>query len=246
MKIHHPNCRTLGGQFPRIDSMIYCILVEADHGLTLIDTGIGRMDYPNPSRLMRIFMKWVGTQVHVEETAAMQTEALRYSISDVRHIVLAHLHLDHAGGLRDFPEAEVHIFRTEYEAGMNPRGLVERAYDPIQGAIVGWLSAQIAAGYCNVEMRHRHSILSPISMDWIPVCIRPLSCPVGSSGDSSARTLQSCVNCSAFMEMKFKRFQRMTSTVSRGSQDRWREIRPPNHSLPRKVEDPRRGDAGSQ
>ncbi len=131
MRIHHLNCGTLRGQFPRIDSMIYVLLLETDYGLTLVDTGIGRQDYSNPSRLMRVFIKWVGVRGDVNETAANQIEALGYSISDVRQIVLTHLHLDHAGGLRDFPQADVHIFRTEFEAGMKPRGLVERAYDSV-------------------------------------------------------------------------------------------------------------------
>ncbi len=66
----------------------------------------------------------------MEETAAHQVQDLGYQISDVQHIVLTHLHLDHAGGLPDFPEAKVHIYRTEYEAHLHPRGLMERAYDP--------------------------------------------------------------------------------------------------------------------
>ncbi|WP_223281445.1 MBL fold metallo-hydrolase [Streptomyces antnestii] len=39
------------------------------------------------------------------ETAVRQVAALGYDIEDVRHIVLTHLDLDHAGGLRDFPPA---------------------------------------------------------------------------------------------------------------------------------------------
>jgi glyoxylase-like metal-dependent hydrolase (beta-lactamase superfamily II) len=132
MKIHHLNCGTLRGIFPPIDSMIYCLLVESEDGLVLIDTGIGRLDYISPSRLMRLFSFWVGLAGDIEESAASQVEKLGFSISDVRHIVLTHLHLDHAGGLRDFPEASVHIFRTEYEARLKPRGLIERAYDPSQ------------------------------------------------------------------------------------------------------------------
>jgi glyoxylase-like metal-dependent hydrolase (beta-lactamase superfamily II) len=129
MKIHHLNCGTLRGVFPRIDSMIYCLLIESDYGLTLVDTGLGRQDYTDPSRLMRLFFFWVGVAGDIEETAANQIEKLGYSLADVRHIVLTHLHLDHAGGLRDFPDAHVHIFRTEYEARAKPRGLIERAYD---------------------------------------------------------------------------------------------------------------------
>lgn len=130
MNIHHLNCGTLRGRFPRLDSMIYCLLVESNQGLVLIDTGIGRQDYLNPSLLMRLFMYWVGVLGDINESAAHQIEELGYSNSDVQHIVLTHLHLDHAGGLRDFPDAQVHIYRTEYEARLKPQGFMERAYDP--------------------------------------------------------------------------------------------------------------------
>jgi len=130
MKIHHLNCGSLNARFPRAKAIVYCLLVETNEGLILVDTGIGRQDYTDPSRLMRFFIYWIGIPCKMEETAAYQIEDLGYRISDIRHIVLTHLHLDHAGGMRDFPEAKVHIYRTEYEAGMNPRGLLERAYDP--------------------------------------------------------------------------------------------------------------------
>jgi glyoxylase-like metal-dependent hydrolase (beta-lactamase superfamily II) len=39
----------------------------------------------------------------------------------VRHIVLTHLHLDHAGGIVDFPEAMVHVYEGEYAAANNPQ-----------------------------------------------------------------------------------------------------------------------------
>jgi glyoxylase-like metal-dependent hydrolase (beta-lactamase superfamily II) len=71
----------------------------------------------------------MGVPRRVEETAAHQVLKLGFDVGDVRHIVLTHLHLDHAGGLPDFPGAEVHVCRREYEAAMNPRGLIELAYD---------------------------------------------------------------------------------------------------------------------
>jgi glyoxylase-like metal-dependent hydrolase (beta-lactamase superfamily II) len=130
MKIHHMNCGSLYAVYPRVKAITYCLLVESDDGLVLVDTGFGRQDYTEPSRLMRFFFYWTGVPRKIEETAAFQVQELGYQLSDVRHIVLTHLHLDHAGGLRDFPRAKVHIYREEYQAGMKPRGLMERAYDP--------------------------------------------------------------------------------------------------------------------
>jgi glyoxylase-like metal-dependent hydrolase (beta-lactamase superfamily II) len=55
------------------------------------------------------------------ETAINQVRALGFDPQDVRHIVMTHLHLDHAGGIADFPWAQVHIFRNEFDSVLNPR-----------------------------------------------------------------------------------------------------------------------------
>ena len=66
----------------------------------------------------------------IEETAIYQVEKLGFSRNDVRHIILTHLHNDHAGGLRDFPHAKVHVHKLEYEAIQSPKGFKERFYEP--------------------------------------------------------------------------------------------------------------------
>ncbi|TET54769.1 MAG: MBL fold metallo-hydrolase, partial [Anaerolineales bacterium] len=58
MAIHHLNCASMRGRFPRLEAITYCLLVETNRGLVLVDTGIGRQDYTDPSRLMRVFMFW--------------------------------------------------------------------------------------------------------------------------------------------------------------------------------------------
>ena len=42
--------------------------------------------------------------------------------------VVTHLDFDHAGGLPDFPDAEVHVFATEHEAMSNPTPLERLRY----------------------------------------------------------------------------------------------------------------------
>jgi glyoxylase-like metal-dependent hydrolase (beta-lactamase superfamily II) len=132
--IHHLNCGSLYPVFPRAYAITYCLAVETNQGLALVDTGFGLEDYARPSPLMRLFLFWMGVPRDPSETAARQLFKLGYSPEDVRHIVLTHLHLDHAGGLRDFPGAQVHVSGAEYGAAMDPRGLMERAYDPAHWA----------------------------------------------------------------------------------------------------------------
>jgi glyoxylase-like metal-dependent hydrolase (beta-lactamase superfamily II) len=129
MKIHHLNCGTLSPKYPRLQSIVYCLLVETDDGLVLVDTGFGVQDYLKPSRMMAGFLWLMGVPRNMEETALHQIQALGYSQKDVKHIVFTHLHLDHAGGMRDFPQAKIHVFKGEYRSTMSPRGLIERGCD---------------------------------------------------------------------------------------------------------------------
>ena len=129
MVIHHLNCGTLKAPFVQVDSIVYCLLVETSSGLVLVDTGFGSRDYSVPSLKMRFFLRYMGVPCNLEETAIFQVKALGYDVRDVREIIQTHLHIDHAGGLGDFPWANIHIYKREYLAGMNPRGIMEFAYD---------------------------------------------------------------------------------------------------------------------
>lgn len=128
MPVYHLNCGTLRPIWPRLEAIVYCLLVPTDDGLLLVDTGFGLQDYADPSTTMRCFLRLMGSPRDERETAVRQVEALGYAPDDVRDIVLTHLHLDHAGGLRDFPHATVHVHRKEVEAAMAPRGPLAWGY----------------------------------------------------------------------------------------------------------------------
>jgi len=130
MRVYHLNCGTMHPIFPRRHGVCHCLLIETNDGLVLVDTGLGLRDYTNPTPFVRLFTASIRSPRDLEETAARQVVRLGFATEDVRHIVLTHLHLDHTGGLPDFPRAKVHVFAQEYEAAMNPRRLniIERAY----------------------------------------------------------------------------------------------------------------------
>ena len=131
MKTYHLNCGSMYPLYPRgTQSILYCLLVETNDGLLLVDTGFGVQDYEQPTRFIRFFTALLGMPRLIEETAVYQVEKLGYSRNDVRHIVLTHLHCDHTGGLRDFPDAKVHVHQLEYEAIQSPKGFKERFYEP--------------------------------------------------------------------------------------------------------------------
>jgi glyoxylase-like metal-dependent hydrolase (beta-lactamase superfamily II) len=138
--VHHLNCATLrplggfGGRLSPVRMVAHCLLVERPDGLTLVDTGFGRDDVAHPRRLGRPFVAVVRPVLDVAETAAAQVVALGHRVEDVTDIVLTHLDLDHAGGLADFPDARVHVYGAELDAGLNPTFRTKARYCAAQWA----------------------------------------------------------------------------------------------------------------
>lgn len=104
----------------------HCLLIETPRALVLVDTGLGLHDIAESQRRLGSFYRTVfKPRLVPEETALNQVRGLGYDPRDVRHIIVTHLDLDHAGGLRDFPWASVHLIAPELAQIQHP-GLRER------------------------------------------------------------------------------------------------------------------------
>ena len=108
-----------GGIFEPAEIVCHCLVIEADDGLVLVDTGFGVADTLDLGRLGGAY-KLMRPRGDLAETARKQLEALGFAAGDVRRIVATHLDPDHSGGLPDFPEAEVHVFARELDAALRP------------------------------------------------------------------------------------------------------------------------------
>lgn len=115
-----------GGLFERGLMVCHVLLVETESGLALVDTGFGTDDCARPEHLGGAFRVVTNARLDRAETALAQVEALGFERGDVRHLLVTHLDLDHAGGIPDFPEATVHIHAPEHAAAMSPRTLGEK------------------------------------------------------------------------------------------------------------------------
>jgi glyoxylase-like metal-dependent hydrolase (beta-lactamase superfamily II) len=130
-KIHHLGCGTMCPRGRRLltgegsllgTTTINChvLLIEAPGGLVLVDTGFGTDEARDPKLLARPFRALTRPRPAMDETAIVQVRAAGFDPGDVRHIVLTHLDVDHAGGLPDFPTATVHVSAREHEAMLDP------------------------------------------------------------------------------------------------------------------------------
>ncbi len=111
-----------GGLFERGVMPSHCLIVETDaHGIVLVDTGLGEPDARDPRERLGAFYTLVaGVDPHRVTTMRAHLRRLGLEPSDVRHILVTHLDLDHAGGLSDFPNARVHVHAAERDAALSP------------------------------------------------------------------------------------------------------------------------------
>ncbi|HSM25704.1 MAG TPA: MBL fold metallo-hydrolase [Anaerolineaceae bacterium] len=130
MAVSFFNTATMYPRYPKWKVGNLMILVDTDQGLVMIDTGLGVHDHEVPTRLVRMFRLIFGIPYAPEETAIHQLENLGIPPTNVKHIIMTHLHFDHAGGLPDFPWAKVHLHQKEFAAMLKPKTWMERfAYD---------------------------------------------------------------------------------------------------------------------
>jgi glyoxylase-like metal-dependent hydrolase (beta-lactamase superfamily II) len=107
------------------------VAVRDNGDIVLVDAGWDTATCESPVRqLGRVRRTVLGVRVRAEDAIALQLRGLGLDPASVRAIVATHLHLDHVGGVRDFPNAEVIVSQRELKAYWGaPKGGAYRARD---------------------------------------------------------------------------------------------------------------------
>jgi len=139
---HHPermvrSGATFGlGRFP-------ANVVVIDHekeGIILFDTGysgdFNQVTAKMPEMLYRLITPVV---IAPETTAKSRLQGMGISTRDVKHVILSHLHADHVGGVRDFPQATYHVDRPALE--------LYRSYSKFNQVRSGFLAALLPTDF---------------------------------------------------------------------------------------------------
>ena len=105
----------------RIDLSMRCLLLDNGKDVILIESGIGNK---NNEKFMKIFC--------VEQSSFPLKDKLKkhgYELEDITHVILTHLHFDHAGGatyfdgkenIPTFPNANYIISKSNWDTAINP------------------------------------------------------------------------------------------------------------------------------
>ncbi|MCP4809320.1 MAG: N-acyl homoserine lactonase family protein [Proteobacteria bacterium] len=97
-------------------------------GLVLIDTAFGRRTFEDPKDYPGPILSGLLDELELKRPPVEYLADLDKTAADVEHVVVTHLHYDHAGGLEDFPDATLHIDPVEWDAGTKHE--VWRGYNP--------------------------------------------------------------------------------------------------------------------
>ena len=105
----------------RIVLSMRCLLLDNGNDVVLIETGIGNK---NNQKFIDMFC--------IAQSSFPLKDGLKkhgYDLEDITHVILTHLHFDHAGGatyfdgidiIPTFPNAEYIISETNWNSGINP------------------------------------------------------------------------------------------------------------------------------
>jgi len=111
-----------GEAWKKVRFPILSVLIERKGDLILFDTGLGER-INEEMKPLRYRHNWLFNKLVMKidfnpevDPVVKQVEALGYDPMSVKHVILSHLHWDHAGGMLDFAHAEFIVSKKEWDA----------------------------------------------------------------------------------------------------------------------------------
>lgn len=121
--VHHLNCGSISSPF--LDAVTHVLLCEFEHGVVLVDVGLGSADIEHPIARIGVAGKLTFGAVDHTQLAISQLTSRGIATGDVAAIIATHLDFDHVGGVSDFPDIPVFVDERERSAAFARRSLKE-------------------------------------------------------------------------------------------------------------------------
>lgn len=114
-----------GSWFERMDLPVPAYVIRRTDGTAVVfDSGFSEKINREPNRYIGFFASVVGRfAMGKGQDLAAQMRTSGIDPGRVTHVVVSHLHFDHAGGVRDFPNAEVVVSYSERSKARHASGV---------------------------------------------------------------------------------------------------------------------------
>ncbi|MBA2663369.1 MAG: MBL fold metallo-hydrolase [Bradymonadaceae bacterium] len=90
------------------------VAVHSEHGPILVDAPYGHDGPKNASVLMASMLRATGLKFREEWSVVPRLEQLGYQGTEIKHILMTHLHSDHTGAMKELTHATFHLFEQEW------------------------------------------------------------------------------------------------------------------------------------
>lgn len=114
----------------RFISPFSACLIKTDDGPILVDAGVHPDGMKDPAAAMGQRARHHHLMMTEEDDLRFRLREIGVEPGEVTHIIISHLHWDHAGCCNFFPEATFVIQRAEYRYALHPDSLGRAAYLP--------------------------------------------------------------------------------------------------------------------
>lgn len=119
-----PKSISVRGADPRfiLSEPVFVYLLDTEDGWVLLDAGLNPDNGRDVARVQERFGRFGLTPPVIRDAHLLEPQlaAIGVATADIKHVVLSHLHYDHAGRLALFQHALVWIQRREFEHAFGP------------------------------------------------------------------------------------------------------------------------------
>ncbi|MEI7644401.1 MAG: MBL fold metallo-hydrolase [Chloroflexales bacterium] len=118
---------------PMVCRSLVALIGHPQQGWTLFDTGYAPRMLAATRRLpWRLYRLATPLRIRPEQAAVRQLARYGLAVSDIRRVIISHIHADHVAGLRDFPDVPVIVSPAALAsiAGLHGLAALRRAHLP--------------------------------------------------------------------------------------------------------------------
>lgn len=107
---------------------VYSILLIHEEGPVLIDAGLNPEGLNDPEQAWGPRAKLIKPELKEGDAIRNRLQQLDLKVSDIKMVIVTHLHWDHTGGLRFFNHCPIFLQRAEFRFAFNPAPYVSEQY----------------------------------------------------------------------------------------------------------------------